>query len=406
VADVFPEDVHVHVTNQIPNIIAFAQERNCDVACVFYQGCHDSYLRRLISGLKNNGLKIIGNNVFSYYDHRMDDLFDVVYFQTIMMRDIKFKGNLVSGKRLDQKKYHVIYNPVDTDYLKSFAMSPKQRDKLRLCLGFTAKDFVVGRFGRDDIVKWGDFLSAAFFTLLGDPNIKFLIMGIPFSRRLLIWITAMIVPALRRKIVVLAPTKNETLLFSLYQVVDILGHAVKIGEACSNAINEAMYWRKPVITNSTPHCDNGQVEQVEQGRTGIVVNNGEEFCRAIGELKNSPDMRRRMGELGHQKVMKGYRAQLIVREFEMIVLEAMGRNRETTPATVTQEMREAFVKRYGDLVKRRLTSPPFWRRIAWFVLRSSDYAEYRLQPILRKVPGSGFLTMAPPSVPDQSGEPE
>lgn len=314
------------VTTDTAAILRFAQKHAVKVVYTWYDGQFHEDLHQLLFGLKQQGAKILTNNVFSYYDERMDALSDRVIFQTYMMLETKFKGNFPVQKKFDYLKYRQLYNPVNVVYLSQFRLSEKDRNAVRAKYGYSETDVIVGRFGRNDIVKFGDQLLAAIFSFRNHPKIKFFITGMPRSRRYLIRCAQVVLPSLRKICVILPPTADDAELMRRMQIVDIIAHSVRIGEGCSNAINEAMFWGKPVITNSTPHCDNGQVEQVDDLKTGRVTHSTREFLTAISTLAQSKTARIQLGTQGKVKATTQYAAKQVVHQFTALVREMYDTN--------------------------------------------------------------------------------
>jgi len=274
-------------------IAQFAAKHAVKVAYCWYDGKFHQDLFDLLMQLKRNKIAVVANNVFSYVDTRMDSLCDVVVFQTKFMM-YKFVRQLDKKPR-QLKKYVVLPNPVHDVYSGQFALNSQQLQTKRSSLGFSEKDVVFGRFGRNDIVKWGDSLTGAMLSHLHHPSVKFLIVGMPRSRRWLFAFLRFLDPTISQSIKILPPTSSDRELFELMQCTDVIAHSVKIGEGCSNAINEGMYWGKAVITNPTPHCDNGQVEQVAHEQFGLIVRGMSEWNSAIEKLAADERLRKQFG---------------------------------------------------------------------------------------------------------------
>lgn len=369
------------VSTDLTEIRAFFEQQQVTVIYTFYDGQFQPFLFSILEQARKGGIKLIANNVFSYYDLKMDSLFDSVVFQTNMMRDIKFRINLPAGTHFDERRYRILRNPVDTQYFRQFELTPTQRRKIRAVLGFPDDAVVVSRFGRNDIVKWGDSLFLAIFKLFRNPTIYFLLVGVPRSRRLIIKVAARIFPMLKAKVRVLQPTADDQKLMELVQISDIVAHSVKIGEGCSNAINEAMFWKKAVVTNSTPDCDNGQVEQLAFGDAGVVVADPDSFLRAIEELAKSPQQRKKLGHKAFRAVTSSCSEQQVVDQLTRIVLDVIQPSNNKTKRFIDHEPKtSAYTQKYTDYIQNLHASEKpgtVIRRILTFLVKVSNYLEYR-----------------------------
>lgn len=361
-----------------PNeILDFAKSHRVKVAYCWYDGKFHQDLFALLSLLKRNALSIVANNVFSYVDKQMDDLCDVVVFQTKFML-YKFERQLTDRKH-SSKKYVVLPNPVHGEHLRSFTLTAEERRFKRASLGFKPSDVIFGRFGRNDIVKWGDGLTEAMLRHLHHPTIKFLIVGMPRSRRFLFALLTFLDPSISSNLKILSPTSSDRELFELMQCTDVIAHSVKIGEGCSNAINEGMYWGKPIITNPTPHCDNGQVEQVIHTKSGLIVRNNSEWNEAIEKLATKESLRKKLGNTANTMVNTNIEGKSIVKLFEQVLRVAMGEL--TSNHLITLESREyqTFVSNYTK--NSRLSSSVLPATVSGkccsFLLRAGAYLEFK-----------------------------
>ncbi|MBI5151188.1 MAG: glycosyltransferase family 4 protein [Candidatus Pacebacteria bacterium] len=366
------------VTSDLEQIALFAKRQKVTVLYTWYDGQFDPLLWELLSKLKKSGIKLIGNNVFSYYDEKMDYIFDLTLFQTKMMFEIKFKKSCPRDHQFPDHKYAILPNPVNSSYFHQFQISLYKRSLLRKSLGFSRKDCVVGRFGRNDIVKWGDLLFISLIKLRYHPRIKFLIIGMPRSRRFILGILQFIFPKLQKTIRVLMPTKNDKILMEYIQCVDIVGHAVKIGEGCSNAINECMFWRKPIITNSSPHCDNGQIEQVDHQENGYIAQTNGEWTSILELLAAKPTLREKWGSHARTKVLRTIESRIVVREFEELIKMVLNLPYKFTRIHVKKSDLKTFSLWYDNFIKFHKVSRD--SRIVMFFRtfkRIIDYIEYR-----------------------------
>jgi hypothetical protein len=81
---------------------------------------------------------------------------------------------------------------------------------------------------------------------------------------------------------------------------------------------EAMLYRVPVVVNATPYFDNAQIEVVDNGRTGYVVDNPLSFAHATEALLRDTAVRAQYGESGRTKVLEQYAVDVVTKELERI----------------------------------------------------------------------------------------
>jgi glycosyltransferase involved in cell wall biosynthesis len=80
----------------------------------------------------------------------------------------------------------------------------------------------------------------------------------------------------------------------------------------------------PVV--SAPTGVNAEI--IENGKTGFLPRNGEEWCQAVRTLSENPDLRERMGAAGRRKVCRMYSVEAVYQEMKRSLDEILqaGRN--------------------------------------------------------------------------------
>lgn len=296
-----------------------------DVLHLHYSGQGTVLQEDLLRLAQQLGVVTIATNIFSFFDSGIDNLLDFHLFKSKMMLAVKFKKNSRKN-HLPFRKYRVVYNPVDTEHLLAFELSAKEKLTIRKQLGIPKDAFVIGRVGRADTVKWGDLLLEAFpFIIRQIPNCYLVIRGLPPSR--LEWVKK---APWSKQVILLPETSDDLEVMKTYQVMDVYTHTTKIGEAFGNTLNEAMAFKRPIVTHSTPHCDNGQLEQVEHGKNGYIANTPESFAAAVTYLYSSPQKREAMGMSGYRKVVDEYNPIKTTHYLERIYLEGISRSKLLT----------------------------------------------------------------------------
>ena len=153
------------------------------------------------------------------------------------------------------------------------------------------------------------------------PNAKIVLVGCPDSRKKRI---------ARSKYVhmfrCVEPFATQQELHVFYQSIDVLTHSSKIGECNGNTTNEAFFWKKPVITNSTPRKDNGQLEQVVHEKTGLIANNPITFAKAIYRLWQHKNFAFELGKNGFDQISRVNDPKHVTQQVEKFLIELMWKN--------------------------------------------------------------------------------
>jgi len=186
-------------------------------------------------------------------------------------------------------------------------------------IGINPQDFVIGKIARPHIAKWSDLILEMMPYLIKlVPQVKLVVIGVPKSR-----IKRIEKSVYKDNVIILEPTSNDKFIHSFYQSLDLLAHASKIGECNGNTLNEAMYWGKPVVVNSTPKKDNGQLEQVIHMKNGIIANYPQTYARAIAYLQNDSSKFGEMGLEAKNSILMYNKPEKIVGMLEKSIFEIM-----------------------------------------------------------------------------------
>jgi len=287
----------------------FIEDKNINIIHFHRSGRKEKLHTDIV--MRNMDKVLIETNIFGEYDKSTSHLFDIHLFKSIFALNERY---LVKEKGLIWDKHGVLYNPVD---LKKWdKLKPNQRDlkNLRKKLGIRKDDFVVGKIGsRVAIEKWSDLiLDFVPYAKKRIPNLKLIVQGVPKSR---------IRKARKLGIRIAKEGENYKELTTLYNVIDVQVHLTKRGENSGNSINEAMVYEKPVIVNSTPRKDNGQLEQVIHMKNGIIASHPQTIAQAVEYLHNNPEERVNMGRAGWLKIEKEYSAEKITKVLEKVYIE-------------------------------------------------------------------------------------
>lgn len=299
-------------------ILRFIQEKKIDVLHIHRSGGSVPLETAIIRGAKviNPDLIVIEKNVFGHYDPSTRGLIDVSFFQSMMHVHERYLRP-AAGISYNPLHHKVLYNMVDATAFASYVRQPSEIMAYKKTLGISPDDIVIGRIGRPDLAKWSDLILDMLPHLLRIvPQVKCILMGVPESR-----IRRIQNSPLRDAIIILKDVGDESQVHLFYQTIDILAHASKIGECNGNTLNEALYWGKPVVVNSTPKKDNGQLEQIIHGEHGYIANDPYTFARAVADLALNPDKRRQMGQCGHDRMVQEQNPQKITQQIEKFCVE-------------------------------------------------------------------------------------
>jgi glycosyltransferase involved in cell wall biosynthesis len=197
--------------------------------------------------------------------------------------------------------------------VERFALSPdvqQQADKLRQELGIEAGVPVIGFVGRLVRDKGIKELVEAWLRLRPRfPTVTLLVVGafeeadpVDARTRQLIETTPEIVAAGQVADVV-----------PYYHLMDVLASAT-YREGFGEVALEAAAAGKPVVTTDAV----GAVDSVAPGVTGYIVPVGdtEALAAALGRLLENPEMARKMGEAGRQRVIADFKPERIWREVD------------------------------------------------------------------------------------------
>ncbi len=335
----------------VNKITEFIKQKNINIIHIHRSGVFVQAEFDIIqAALKvNKNIVVVEKNVFGNYDSRISDKIKCSMFQSMMHLNERYLK--ASGARFDFKKMKVLYNMVDKDGFEKHRISEREIADYKKELGIEKGDYVIGKIARPHIAKWSDLVLDMMPYLVKEiKNTKFVIMGVPESRIKMIEHSR-----LKKHFIILDETSDEKKIHRFYQSIDVLAHSSKIGECNGNTINEAMFWGKPVVTNSTPRRDNGQLEQVFHMRDGIVANFPQTFAKALIYLYNNPNIRIEFGKKARNKILEINSPKNIVRQLEKVFMESLDRDIvQAGLADVAYKPSELEIVEYISEYRRRL----------------------------------------------------
>lgn len=370
----------------------FIKNKKIDILHIHRSGGYVPLETALLKAAKedNPRIIIIEKNVFGKFDSVSGTDISCSMFQSMMQLNERYLP--AAGKSFDFNTMKVFYNMVDAAELEPYRLTEQQIAVYKKEWGIETGDAVIGKIGRPDLAKWSDLLLEMMPLLIKlVPQIKCVIIGLPDNRRRRIQRSGM-----ANHFIILPPTDDEARVQAFYQVIDVLAHSSKIGECNGNTLNEAMYWKKPIVVNSTPHKDNGQLEQIEHGVNGFIANYPGTYARALHRLVSDYNLRLAMGENGFKKVNTVNHPPAIVKRLEKVFIEQFSRSGELTPDQLvhsyttipfspSEEEIIKFHEVYPQLARQEFGPISIGEWLRWtallpvrFVRRCQDFIEHRL----------------------------
>ncbi|MDN3667868.1 glycosyltransferase [Echinicola jeungdonensis] len=186
---------------------------------------------------------------------------------------------------------------------------------LKASLGICGNDIILGSIGRvyDQVKRFSDILEA--MKIINNPSLKFLLVGKG--------------PDLENIKLKARELKLEDQLISVgfqeytapyYQLMDIFCLA-SANEGFGLVAAEAMMHHLPVVATRVGGLQNVVVD----GETGFLVPpySPKDLAEKIQILIDQPELRKKLGEAGHQRARQHYSAERYVREVEELYLELL-----------------------------------------------------------------------------------
>lgn len=345
--------------NSVEPLLDVIKKQAIDILHIHRSGGEVAIETALIQGAKkiNPNLVVVEKNVFGKYDPTVASVMDCSLFQSMMHLNERYLP--ASGETFNFDKQKVFYNLVDDDDFSAYRASPESIAEYKAKLGIKPTDFVIGKVARPVLEKWSDLLIDMVPYLAREvPHAKIIIIGCPPSR-----IKRINRSRYKDFFRILPETDDQRVLHLFYQTIDVLAHSSKIGECNGNTINEAMFWKKPIVVNSTPRKDNGQLEQVVHMVTGIVANTPPTFARALASLASDPVVRAEMGQAGFDQVKKVNDPRFITKQLEKVFIEKMDEKSDLVSLPLVSEY--ATVPYYPSELAISQYRQEYRVRLAW-----------------------------------------
>jgi glycosyltransferase involved in cell wall biosynthesis len=208
------------------------------------------------------------------------------------------------------EQYVTIYSGMETG---PFLKPPVSRQEVRRTLGLADEHLVVGTVarlfdlkGHDDLLEIAPKLCAQF------PELRFLWVGDGTLRKQ--FEDRMTALGLRERFVLtgmVPPARVPELIGAM----DVLVHPSR-REGLARALAQAALAGKPAIAYDI----DGNREAMQSGTTGMIIPPFDKaaLAKAIGDLAQSPDLRRRMGTIGREFALRRFDSEVMVTQLEKL----------------------------------------------------------------------------------------
>jgi len=263
---------------------------------------------------------LVESNVFGALDASADERSIDCHLFVGKMCALRYRRRLGLDGPAFHERHRVSHWPVDIERLRALAPSPEDAKRE---LGLDPDRPVVARIGRASDQKWRNLLVDLVPPLLElAPEAQVLFVGATPAK-----LRRLQRAGVLERVHLRPPTADEELLACLYAACDVFVTAAEIGESYSVAIEEAMTLGIPVVTSSTPWVDNGQIEQVDEGRTGHVAGHPVVMAEAIASLTADKAKRDAFGAAARAKAERLFDAGVLTRQLERLYMSLLEHGR-------------------------------------------------------------------------------
>lgn len=300
---------------EMENLAKYLEQQGVDILHISGGELPGGHLKPFAKTAKKSKVKVVTH--LNFFAHGDGDGLDLTFLQNKTMAWKYMRKNGITPERF-WERCRILPVPVDVERID--ALRPSEHEILRIKdkLGI-ADSPTICRLGRPDPFKWSYFLLYAFRLLrVKVSGAKLVIIGgIPNNVRKKIDSLG-----LSSHVVDVGEVSDDEVIRTLHSI-DILAHSSRIGESFSAAIAQAMAYRKPVVVNSTPWADNGQLEQIDKWADGLLATTAEEYADCCAKLLKDPFMRKRMGDNGYTKIRLAHSARVATRMLEKFYVDAL-----------------------------------------------------------------------------------
>ena len=285
-----------------------AEDFKPDVIHIHRVGVADPRETAILQRLRTPGRRVLETNVFG----RVDESVGADYIDVHMHLGAwaLWRWRRWAGRGGRDRIGIIVPNPVTRH---DFARADRTaiRD-FRRRLGIPDDAFVCGRIGQPNRASWHPATLKAFERVAEqDPEARLLLLGLPDALQPML---QRLPPAIARRVITLPLTDADEELSLVYSSLDCFLHAAPVGESFGYVLTEAMLCECPVVTASTPHVSNTQVEVVGHLVGGIVAGSMQALPDATSYLWSHRDLAARLAPHMRDHVLSRFDADVVARQ--------------------------------------------------------------------------------------------
>jgi hypothetical protein len=140
----------------------------------------------------------------------------------------------------------------------------------------------------------------------------------------------------------------------------------------------AMVWSLPIVVENTPHWDNGQLEQVDNGVTGWVVKTVGGLSSAVHDLATNHTRRKEFGSAGRHKVIAEFAVECGVAQYELAYEQLHGKVGEAEVLKKMFPTPEAITAYHTAYTDRKALDFPHQASLLYEIYRWYVYGRFRI----------------------------
>ena len=296
--------------NRLQQAMEEAARFKADVIHIHRPGMHDPLWGLVLQKLKVPGVRVLETNVFGRVDYSADASLIDVHLQ--ISRWCLYRWRQWLGRRKQVGVY--LPYPVDTDNFP--VMEATIRHESRKSFDLPPAGIVCGRIG-----KWTPQIFHAFESLVRRrPDALLLnVLDHTDARDFAVNLSAEV----RSRIVSIPKLRGDSALARFYASLDCLLQVSPNGESFGMVLAEAMACGTPVVTASTPHRDNAQVEVVKHNQGGVVAGSAARLGEALIAFCENTSLQRACSSQARHLITERFESNDISRKLEAIAKHAL-----------------------------------------------------------------------------------
>jgi len=246
--------------------------------------------------------KVYGKKIFSYKANKIIACSNVI------------KKHLIENFNIQENRIKVIYNSVDPSELKMNVDS----QKLKIELGISLEDFVIGYVGRIDFKEKGIDVLLEAFKELTKTNLQFHLLMIGKG---LDYKNANNYCNLNNLKVTFLSSKEN--IFEFYNLMDLVVLPSRI-DPFPLVMLEAGLMQKPFIGSNV----DGIAELIEHNKDGLLFESGnsEDLKNKILTIINNKELGNSLAKNLNKKVLESFTVDKIIPQYEKLYLDVLSYN--------------------------------------------------------------------------------